>query len=315
MRNSEHNNTMNTMKLIIASVGIFLTTTVLAGENKVISKREYVDQWRETAIEQMAKHKIPASITIAQGILESGSGNSELARKGNNHFGIKCHGWTGEKMYVDDDKKGECFRVYKTAAGSYEDHSLFLNTYDRYAFLFDLEITDYKKWAEGLKKAGYATNPKYPDLLIGIIEDLKLDELDKVVAPLEIAPQLVAANETMSNKHETFSSTNVKVKFVKAKKGDTFYKIAEEFGLTLRQLYRYNDFPKEKDVLEEGDIIYIQPKKRGTLFKKEEVVADKEMTVNEIAQRYALKAKTIVRLNDFADENVVVTRGEKVTLR
>lgn len=315
MRSSEHNNTMNTMKLIIASVGIFLTTTVLAGENKVISKREYVDQWRETAIEQMAKHKIPASITIAQGILESGSGNSELARKGNNHFGIKCHGWTGEKMYVDDDKKGECFRVYKTAAGSYEDHSLFLNTYDRYAFLFDLEITDYKKWAEGLKKAGYATNPKYPDLLIGIIEDLKLDELDKVVAPLEIAPQLVAANETMSNKHETFSSTNVKVKFVKAKKGDTFYKIAEEFGLTLRQLYRYNDFPKEKDVLEEGDIIYIQPKKRGTLFKKEEVVADKEMTVNEIAQRYALKAKTIVRLNDFADENVVVTRGEKVTLR
>ena len=139
--------------------------------------------------------------------------------------------------------------------------------------------------------------------------------MDKVVAPLEIAPQLVAANETMSNKHETFSSTNVKVKFVKAKKGDTFYKIAEEFGLTLRQLYRYNDFPKEKDVLEEGDIIYIQPKKRGTLFKKEEVVADKEMTVNEIAQRYALKAKTIVRLNDFADENVVVTRGEKVTLR
>ena len=132
MRSSEHNNTMNTMKLIIASVGIFLTTTVLAGENKVISKREYVDQWRETAIEQMAKHKIPASITIAQGILESGSGNSELARKGNNHFGIKCHGWTGEKMYVDDDKKGECFRVYKTAAGVCDQSKVSRSTYRYY---------------------------------------------------------------------------------------------------------------------------------------------------------------------------------------
>ncbi|MCR9172812.1 MAG: glucosaminidase domain-containing protein, partial [bacterium] len=145
--------------------------------------------WKETAIRQMMDHNIPASITLAQGILESGSGNSALATKGNNHFGIKCHGWTGKKMYVDDDAKGECFRVYKDASDSYEDHSTFLKTYSRYAFLFEYDVTDYKSWAKGLKKAGYATSPTYPEKLIKIIEELDLDQYDSGMQ-LE-APQLI----------------------------------------------------------------------------------------------------------------------------
>ena len=163
------------MKLILTSVGVLLTLAVHSnvGSNthQKLTKNDYVEQWKSVAIQQMKEHKIPASITLAQGILESASGNSDLAVKGKNHFGIKCHGWTGEKMYMDDDAEGECFRVYSSANESYTDHSLFLNKYDRYAFLFDLELSDYKEWAHGLKKAGYATNPQYPQLLINLIEE------------------------------------------------------------------------------------------------------------------------------------------------
>ena len=156
----------NIMKLFLTSVSVLLAISSQANAtHQKLSKSDYVDQWKSEAIQQMKEHSVPASITLAQGILESASGNSQLAVKGKNHFGIKCHGWTGDKMYMDDDSKGECFRVYDSAGESYKDHSLFLNKYDRYAFLFDLESTNYKDWAKGLKKAGYATNPQYPQLL------------------------------------------------------------------------------------------------------------------------------------------------------
>lgn len=139
----------------------------------------YIQNWKKECIEQMEKHGIPASITMAQGILESASGTSDLATKANNHFGIKCHNeWTGDKFFKDDDKKDECFRVYKNAQASFEDHSIFLKK-ARYAELFDLAITDYKGWANGLKQCGYATNPKYPQLLIELIEKHHLHELDQ----------------------------------------------------------------------------------------------------------------------------------------
>jgi hypothetical protein len=303
------------MKLFITSVSVLLVGYASAGTAIKITKQEYVENWKAVAIEQMAENNVPASITLAQGILESGSGNSELARKGNNHFGIKCHGWTGASMKVDDDKKGECFRVYDSAKESYNDHSLFLNKYDRYAFLFDFEKTDYKAWAKGLKKAGYATNPSYPSLLINIIEDLGLDQYDKIMAPEIIAgPQIIASSEMMTNKHVVAVHEN-KVKYVTAKKGDTFYKIAEEFKLKLNQLYRYNDFGKEKDVLEEGDIIYIQPKKRRKLFSKQEVVANKDMSVSQLAQKHATNARSILHLNGFTDGDDRISKGEKITLR
>src|SRR6056297_2259144 len=142
------------------------------------TRSAYISTWKDEAIKQMREHGIPASITLAQAILESGDGNSELARKANNHFGIKCHGWQGQKTYHDDDKRQECFRKYRNANQSFEDHSDFLKK-SRYAFLFDYEVTDYKSWAKGLKRAGYATNPKYPALLIRIIEENGLAEFDK----------------------------------------------------------------------------------------------------------------------------------------
>lgn len=301
------------MKRIITLSALLLAGTSLANDAR-ITKSEYVDQWKVTAIQQMIDNNIPASITLAQGILESGSGNSSLAISGNNHFGIKCHGWTGKKMYMDDDKANECFRVYKTADQSYKDHSEFLMRYSRYAFLFTYDVTDYKAWAKGLKKAGYATNPKYPDLLIGIIEDLNLDQYDRNGLPSEgYKPELIASTDVYSNKHSVIVHES-KVKYVIAQKGDTFYKISKEFGLNLSQLYRYNNFDGKKDVLETGDVIYIQPKRRGSIFKNKEVVAETDMTVEELSQMYATNVKSLKRLNNFTDDTIV-SKGESVTLR
>jgi LysM repeat protein len=301
------------MKRVITLLALLLAGASFANDAR-ITKSEYVDQWKATAIQQMIDNNIPASITLAQGILESGSGNSALAISGNNHFGIKCHGWTGKKMYLDDDTDNECFRVYKTADQSYKDHSEFLMGYSRYAFLFTYDVTDYKSWAKGLKKAGYATNPKYPDLLIGIIEDLNLDQYDRNELLSEgYKSELITSTDVYSNKHNVVLHES-KVKYVLAQKGDTFYKISKEFGLNLSQLYRYNNFDGNKDVLEEGDIIYIQPKRRGRIFKNKEIVAKTDMRVEELSQMYATNVKSLKRLNNFTD-GTVVSKGESVTLR
>jgi uncharacterized FlgJ-related protein len=305
------------MKLTILFLSCAVSSLVLGNNEKQISKKEYVEQWRSTAVQQMVQYKIPASITLAQAILESGSGNSELAKNGNNHFGIKCHDWTGQTMYIDDDKKGECFRVYVSADESYVDHSDFLKTKQRYSKLFALEQTDYKGWAKGLKEAGYATNPKYPDLLIGIIEDLKLEELDKLgIQNNEVAPALAenAKKETIvkASAHQVFNHNN-KVKYVVAKKGDTFYRIAQETGLALRQLYKYNDFDSKKDVLIEGDIVYIQPKRNRS--KNKFIVLKEAMTVNELSQLEAISPEKIMKLNEISSEGQELSKGEKVILR
>lgn len=305
------------MKLTILFLSCAVSSLVLGNNEKQISKKEYVEQWRSTAVQQMVQYKIPASITLAQAILESGSGNSELAKNGNNHFGIKCHDWTGQTMYIDDDKKGECFRVYVSADESYVDHSDFLKTKQRYSKLFALEQTDYKGWAKGLKEAGYATNPKYPDLLIGIIEDLKLEELDKLgIQNNEVAPALAenAKKETIvkASAHQVFNHNN-KVKYVVAKKGDTFYRIAQETGLALRQLYKYNDFNSKKDVLVEGDVVYIQPKRNRS--KNKFIVLKEAMTVNELSQLEAISPEKIMKLNEISSEGQELSKGEKVILR
>lgn len=307
------------MKIFLTSISVLLAISSQANTNthQKLSKNDYVDLWKSEAIKQMKEHNIPASITLAQGILESASGNSDLAVKGKNHFGIKCHGWTGEKMYMDDDAKGECFRVYDSAGDSYNDHSLFLNKYDRYAFLFDLELTNYEDWAKGLKKAGYATNPQYPQLLIKLIEELELSQYDKsgMIPEIIAQPELIAKRETMSNKHEV-AIQGKKTKYIVAKKGDTFYKIAQEFNLTLGQLYRYNDFDKTKDFLEEGDKVYLKPKRSGGLFKKKkEIKVSEKASINELSQQYGVRAKSIARINGFTDKNVVLSAGDVITLR
>lgn len=169
--------------------GILLLLALTSCHNKLHKRRvrtkhkftaaEYVDTYHRIARKEMKKHGIPASITLAQGILESSNGNSELARRANNHFGIKCtNGWSGRTYHVDDDKPNECFRRYRHAAASFEDHSRFLLDHKRYARLFELDSDDYEGWAKGLKKAGYATNPKYPQLLMDLIEKYELHKYD-----------------------------------------------------------------------------------------------------------------------------------------
>jgi LysM repeat protein len=276
----------------------------------LLSKKEYVLQWKATAIQQMALYKIPASITLAQGILESGSGNSQLARVGNNHFGIKCHGWEGKTMFMDDDEKGECFRVYPSAEDSYKDHSEFLTVNKRYNALFELKSDDYKGWAKGLKEAGYATSSTYAEALIHLIEELKLDEFDQNVLHENA---LVVENDAESEvSHLTIYSVN-KVKYIIAKKGDTFYRLSREFDMALWQLYRYNDFGPNKDVLEEGDVVYLQPKKRRTTSKF--IKTESELTPRELSQEYAVKLEPLMRRNQFSSPDQLLPVGEKVILR
>ena len=201
---------------------------------------QYIKKYAPLAVIKMHEYKIPASITLAQGILESGNGRSNLASKSNNHFGIKCHrGWTGQKVYHDDDEEQECFRKYSFVEHSYNDHSKFLTGRKRYAFLFNLRTTDYKGWARGLKKAGYATDKKYPQKLIRIIETYELNKFDKIKKRDLKQPQKRGSSTIEKQpKKRTVSKASSKVYTVK--KGDTLYSIARKFNLSVSQLKEQN---------------------------------------------------------------------------
>jgi flagellum-specific peptidoglycan hydrolase FlgJ len=191
---------------------LFIFSFCLASAFASNTPEQYIALYKNDAIKEMKEYGVPASITLAQGMLESSNGNSALAVKANNHFGIKCHSdWTGDTYHMDDDEKNECFRKYPNVLDSYRDHSKFLKERSRYAALFTLKITDYKGWAEGLKAAGYATNPKYPQLLVNLIERYQLYIYDSEIAVVD------------STKHVVFLSKN-HVKLVKAKDDDTFEK-------------------------------------------------------------------------------------------
>lgn len=280
----------------------------------IISRVQYIEMWKEEAVRQMVKHGVPASITLAQGILESGNGNSELAKYGNNHFGIKCHGWDGPGLYKDDDKPNECFRKYSSANESFEDHSLFLKNKSRYAFLFDLKTTDYKGWAKGLKKAGYATNPKYPDLLIKLIEQNNLAQYDNMSLPA--IPEntnenlLAISPESFSTNHQVKIHEN-NIRYIVVKEGDTFYKIAKEFEMGLWQLYKYNDF-YTNDFIQPGDIIFLQPQRRKS--KNKYYTVSKGETIKSISQSQGVKVKSILKKNKLSSDEDL-NPGMKLKLR
>lgn len=284
---------------------------------------EYIETWKDVAIHQMNSHKIPASIILAQGILESGFGNSTLATRANNHFGIKCHDWKGKKFYQDDDEKDECFRKYQNAAQSFEDHSEFLTSRSRYASLFELEITDYKGWAKGLKSAGYATNPKYANRLIDLIKRYNLDQYDTY------HEELIASNKNTrpiinwkKNKETTVQASTVqrtihtnqdRTKYVVARKHDTFYQIAKDMSLNLRQLNRWNNFHPEKDVLAEGDKIYIMRKRNRSQI--EEVKVQQNQDLWQISQEYGIQIKSLLEKNNFSSPDVALNPGDIIKLR
>ena len=205
--------------------------------NKSLNKHtlQYIKKYAPLAVLEMHKYDIPASITLAQGILESGNGRSQLASKSNNHFGIKCHvGWKGQKVYHDDDEKGECFRKYKFVETSYKDHSEFLSGRRRYANLFKLRKSDYKGWAKGLKKAGYATDKKYPKKIIKIIETYNLYEFDKFTKK-----DLKRGKIEKPKKRNTKPKKSI-LEYYQVKKGDTLYSIARKFNTTVAILKKLN---------------------------------------------------------------------------
>ena len=213
----------------------------LQKSNKSLNKYslQYIKRYAPIAVSEMHKYNVPASITLAQGILESGNGRSQLASKSNNHFGIKCHtGWKGAKVYHDDDEKGECFRKYKYVESSYEDHSQFLSGRRRYASLFTLKKTDYKGWSKGLKKAGYATDKNYPKKLIKIIETYELYEFDKI----RKKDLKQVKKETKKTQRKPKLKTKKRAKnYYEVKKGDTLYSIARKHETTVADLKRIND--------------------------------------------------------------------------
>ena len=222
----------------LPSVNEVKITRKLAKKNPRLNKETlaYIRKYAPIAVNEMHQYKIPASITLAQGILESGKGKSQLALKSKNHFGIKCHSkWTGERVYHDDDEKGECFRKYKFVATSYNDHSLFLTQRKRYAFLFDFNIKNYKKWAYGLRKAGYATDRKYPSKLLKIIEDYHLYEFDNIKKST-YSKKLKEVNHRKSSKR-----SKIKRKRYEVEKGDTLYAISRKFSISVADLKALNN--------------------------------------------------------------------------
>ena len=297
------------MKLILHFLFLLFAFNLFANYSE-LSRSEYISSWKKIAVDQMIQYKIPASITLAQGILESGNGNSKLAKEANNHFGIKCHGWKGDKIYKDDDAKGECFRSYRNAKESYKDHSLFLTKNSRYKSLFNYNIKDYKSWAKGLKKAGYATNERYADLLIKIIEKANLHHFDKNILAIDdiSAPQLVSNN--YSKRVKTYSN---RVRYIVANSNDTYYKIAINNGLTLRQLHRYNNMSTNKSTIEKGDVICLTPKKRHS--KKEVYFINKKMNLIDVSQNTGLKLKRLIILNEISNPEDQLNIGSKILLK
>ncbi len=268
-----------------------------------MTREEYIYEYKDLATSEMLRTGIPASIKLAQGLLESNNGNSTLARKGNNHFGIKCHGdWKGRRIRHEDDEKNECFRRYKSVYDSYVDHSDFLKYRSRYAFLFDLGITDYKSWAKGLKKAGYATNRKYADILIRIIEDNELHKYD-LLALDEYDPEEDAALDEKEGGIRPVLMNN-RIDYVIVRPGDTFESLNEELRLLDFELYKYNNLTPDS-ALEAGEILYLQPKRNRAEKGMEYHILKANETLYEISQVYGVKLEKLYEKNNLEPgENV-----------
>ena len=308
-----------------------------------ITVEEYIETYKDIAMREMREYKIPASITLAQGIIESGAGNSRLAREAKNHFGIKCHkGWTGMTYTMDDDEKDECFRKYDNVEESFRDHSLFLTTRSRYADLFKLDIMDYEGWANGLKAAGYATSPTYATALINRIELNKLYLYDQeamgMITEQELQQNLDDAN-TPVVKNESkelelafapkdrsafrlvdmttdkrFIYENNGVRFAYAKEGETLDGIAEEFGVKKKKLCKYNLITRPDEVVfHSGDVVYLERLHKRN-WKAKRYIAVGGERVRDVALRFAVRPEKIVKRNKL-DEGATLQPGQKIKLR
>lgn len=286
---------MNKLLLLLSIILIPFFQT-LNGQTRNNVYNSYIDEFAPLAVEQMKRHKIPASITLAQGLLESGAGRSSLATRSNNHFGIKCHDWQGGRVYHDDDEKGECFRKYRHARESYEDHSLFLTTRSRYSSLFDLPLRDYKGWARGLSKAGYATDPQYANRLIMIIETYELMDYDRKSRPVDRQEEAKKQEELpVLFEHTVYKMGDLY--YVRAVKDDSFDAIGQQMGVKPSRLKSYNEYPKGYK-LQKGDIVFMQRKSK-TPARSEQTTYQVQPgdNLHLISQKVGMRLKSLLELN------------------
>ena len=290
------------MLFTLASCSVPKQTVVTPTKSKD-AYSDYISRYSDMAVEQMNKYGIPASITLAQGLLESDAGRSSLATKCNNHFGIKCHSdWTGRKMYHDDDERQECFRCYRDADESFRDHSLFLVNGARYKSLFQLGSTDYKGWAKGLKAAGYATSPTYADKLIELIERYGLDRYDSKNG-VRLKPGQLPHQPLLVNGQRC----------VAMREGETLKDIAREYGMQLSLLRRFNEVER-KFTPPAGTKIYLERKKSRADREHRTYVVKKGDSLWSISQQFGIRMKPLANRNRLSDENPL-TVGMTLLLR
>lgn len=317
---------------------LFLAASKLLAAQDPDAVQEYIITYKDLAIEEMVRTGVPASIKLAQGIHETEAGQSELVLKSNNHFGIKCKNtWTGESVRHDDDARGECFRKYDNPEDSYRDHSDFLKNSPRYSSLFSIDPTDYASWAWGLKKAGYATNPKYPQILIKLIEQYNLndytlialgkkkDDSQDIAAGKSKIPPQVYSSPAGTDENDNAARSRLKIqardypegqfkinetKVIFAKKGTSFLNIAQEYNIPFARLFEFNDM-QERDIVDEDQLVYLQ-RKRKTGNNEFHIVQPGE-TVFDIAQTEAIRLENLMGLN-MLNEGQQPAIGEKLFL-
>jgi hypothetical protein len=297
------------LKILLAATAAALFTLTAQAQRRNTRYTEYINTYKDLAVEQMKQYKIPASITLSQGLLESGAGTSELARKSNNHFGIKCGvNWHGRTVRHNDDARNECFRAYSHPRDSYRDHSAFLTSGARYASLFKLDITDYRGWAKGLKRAGYATDPSYANRLITIIEDYELYKYDK---------QSVYTKRQLSKKpwlmspHQVYIANDIA--YVVARQGETFELIGKEMGMSGRSLAKYNDLDRDY-TLQAGDIVYLKQKHKKAARQYTVHIVSSGESMHSISQRYGIRLKYLYKMNK-KDGDYVPEIGDRLRVR
>jgi LysM repeat protein len=300
------------MKKYILVILLFLLPLTFFSKNTYqwnSSYQSYINEYKDLAIEEMLKYHIPASITLAQGLFESRAGLSNLAKNGNNHFGIKCHDWTGATIKQDDDDIGECFRAYDNAYDSFEDHCKFLKENVRYSKLFKLNITDYKGWAKGLSECGYATNPNYAYSIINIIELYRLYEFDTANNYDKFIVDHSVKCNTNKNDYKLHPihiyNDNY---YIKARNGDTYKSIGKEVEISYKKIAKYNEQDRDA-ILHEGDIVYLKKKriKSAKIFKDHPYTVKPGDSMYSISQLYGIRIKSLYKINHLDyDYNIKV---------
>ena len=325
------------MKRVYISLLLAFVATVSLGAAERQTREEYVERYKAIAIAHMERYGIPASITMAQGILESDSGNSRLSTSSNNHFGIKCKkSWTGDRVYHDDDAKGECFRAYPSVEASYQDHADFLDQSPRYDSLFAYPSDDYRSWARGLKAAGYATAPDYAERLVKIIESMKLYLLDK-----ENGSKIYSAAKTATENTEKWWESNIATSdeqinpnafrvtinahkgysvyrtnhtyYIVAKEGDSFESLGKIFDISAKMLRKFNDVAKTA-TLAKGDVVYIERKKTQWLGNTMQHKVVRDETLYSLSQSYGIRYKSLAKLNRL-NAGAEVKKGDIIRLK